>query len=113
MRSPAVSEALSGIWLIWVSDHCGSRYRAASVCNVSRERAVTPCRCPQLNLLARGDDIAKRNHFIFRFGGCCRELNNLGDQLLMDRVHLVNGDMRDVVVLLEIITGIRAPEALL
>ena len=41
MRCPAVSGALLGTWLIWVSDHCGNRYRDASVCNVSRGRAVT------------------------------------------------------------------------
>jgi len=35
----------------------------------------------------------------------------LADELLVNRVHLVDVDMRDLVVLREIITGIRAPEA--
>ena len=57
---------------------------------------------PQLDRDIGRNNIAKRHRLAFCFRRRRRKLQNLGDQLLMDQVHLVDIDVRHVLLLREI-----------
>ena len=113
-RSPGTSGALSALPV-----DLGQRperhvvKRRDRLQSIARTNDHRRAAVPQFDRGIRRNDIAKRHGLAFSFGRRRRELHDLGDQLLMDVVHLVDLDVRDFVMLRQIEARIVASITLL
>src|SRR5215475_2495978 len=85
----------------------GDRLQRVARAGSDRHAAI-----PQLGILFRRDDIAKRNNLAVGLGGRRGDLSDLRDDLLMDRIHLVDRNVQDLAMPVEIVAGVMAGKTL-